>query len=91
MQAGDKINAGAQLNEGSIYPHELLEIRGRTDTELYLVAEVQKVYQSQGVDINDKHIEIIIRQMMKKVRVEQKGDTHVPARPACRPSRVRCA
>jgi DNA-directed RNA polymerase subunit beta' len=75
VQAGDKINAGTQLNEGSIYPHELLDIRGRTDTELYLVAEVQKVYQSQGVDINDKHIEIIIRQMMKKVRVEQKGDT----------------
>jgi DNA-directed RNA polymerase subunit beta' len=75
VQAGDKIKPGTQLNEGSIYPHELLEIRGRTDTELYLVAEVQKVYQSQGVDINDKHIEIIIRQMMKKVRVEQKGDT----------------
>ncbi|HXD57229.1 MAG TPA: DNA-directed RNA polymerase subunit beta', partial [Thermoleophilaceae bacterium] len=75
VQAGDKIKPGTQLNEGSIYPHELLDIRGRTDTELYLVAEVQKVYQSQGVDINDKHIEIIIRQMMKKVRVEQKGDT----------------
>jgi DNA-directed RNA polymerase subunit beta' len=75
VQPGDKINAGTQLNEGSIYPHELLEIRGRTDTEQYLVAEVQKVYQSQGVDINDKHIEIIIRQMMKKIRVEQKGDT----------------
>ncbi|HEY2602156.1 MAG TPA: hypothetical protein VGI67_11410, partial [Thermoleophilaceae bacterium] len=75
VQPGDKINAGAQLNEGSIYPHELLEIRGRTSTEQYLVAEVQKVYQSQGVDINDKHIEIIVRQMMKKVRVEQKGDT----------------
>ena len=75
VQAGDKIKAGTQLNEGSIYPHELLDIRGRTDTELYLVAEVQKVYQSQGVDINDKHIEIIIRQMMKKIRVEQKGDT----------------
>ncbi len=75
VQPGDKIKAGTQLNEGSIYPHELLEIRGRTETEQYLVAEVQKVYQSQGVDINDKHIEIIIRQMMKKVRVEQKGDT----------------
>jgi DNA-directed RNA polymerase subunit beta' len=75
VQSGDKIKAGTQLNEGSIYPHELLEIRGRTDTELYLVGEVQKVYQSQGVDINDKHIEIIIRQMMKKIRVEQKGDT----------------
>jgi DNA-directed RNA polymerase subunit beta' len=75
VRAGDKIMAGTQLNEGSIYPHELLEIRGRTDTELYLVSEVQKVYQSQGVDINDKHVEIIIRQMMKKIRVEQKGDT----------------
>jgi DNA-directed RNA polymerase subunit beta' len=75
VQPGDKIKAGTQLNEGSIYPHELLDIRGRTDTEQYLVAEVQKVYQSQGVDINDKHIEIIVRQMMKKIRVEQKGDT----------------
>ena len=60
---------------GSIYPHELLSIRGRTDTEVYLVAEVQRVYRSQGVDIDDKHIEIIVRQMMKKVRVDQKGDT----------------
>jgi DNA-directed RNA polymerase subunit beta' len=79
VQAGDKLTAGAQLNEGSIYPHEMLEIRGRTATELYLVEEVQKVYRSQGVDINDKHIEIIVRQMMKKVRVEQKGDsTYLP-------------
>jgi DNA-directed RNA polymerase subunit beta' len=79
VTAGDKIEPGTQLNEGSIYPHELLEIRGRTATELYLVEEVQKVYRSQGVDINDKHIEIIVRQMMKKVRVEQKGDsTYLP-------------
>jgi DNA-directed RNA polymerase subunit beta' len=76
VEQGQKIENGAQLNEGSIYPHELLEIRGRTDTELYLVREVQKVYKSQGVDINDKHIEIIIRQMLKKVRVDQKGDTN---------------
>src|SRR3954452_4252064 len=75
VQSGDKIEAGTQLNEGSVYPAEMLEIRGRTPTELYLVAEVQKVYRSQGVDINDKHIEIIVRQMMKKVRVEQKGET----------------
>ena len=72
---GQKIEAGTQLNEGSLYPHELLEIRGRTETELYLVREVQEVYKSQGVDINDKHIELIVRQMMKKVRVDQKGDT----------------
>jgi DNA-directed RNA polymerase subunit beta' len=74
VEQGQRIEAGTQLNEGSIYPHELLEIRGRTKTELYLVREVQKVYKSQGVDINDKHIEIIIRQMMKKVRVDQKGE-----------------
>ena len=67
--------AGHQLNEGSLYPHELLAIRGRTETELYLVKEVQEVYKSQGVDINDKHIELIVRQMLKKVRIDQKGDT----------------
>src|SRR5207244_8516162 len=64
-----------QLNEGSLYPHELLALRGRTDTEQYLVKEVQEVYKSQGVDINDKHIELIVRQMLKRVRVDQKGDT----------------
>ncbi len=73
--AGQKIGPGTQLNEGSLYPHELLAIRGRTETELYFVREVQEVYKSQGVDINDKHIELIVRQMMKKVRVDQKGDT----------------
>ncbi len=72
---GEKISAGKQLNEGSVYPHELLAIRGRTDTEVYLVKEVQEVYKSQGVDIDDKHIELIVRQMLKKVRVDQKGDT----------------
>jgi DNA-directed RNA polymerase subunit beta' len=72
---GEKISAGKQLNEGSVYPHELLAIRGRTETEQYLVKEVQEVYKSQGVDINDKHIELIVRQMLKKVRVDQKGDT----------------
>ncbi len=73
---GEKIEPGTQLNEGSLYPHELLAIRGRTETELYLVKEVQEVYKSQGVDINDKHIEVIVRQMLKKVRVDQKGDTN---------------
>ena len=64
-------------------------IRGRTETELYLVKEVQKVYKSQGVDINDKHIELIVRQMMKKVRVDQKGDTDYLPGPVRRPLRVR--
>jgi DNA-directed RNA polymerase subunit beta' len=72
---GQKVRQGTQLNEGSLYPHDLLALRGRTETEQYLVAEVQKVYKSQGVDIDDKHIELIVRQMMKKVRVDQKGDT----------------
>ncbi len=75
VNQGQKIEPGTQLNEGSLFPAELLAIRGRTETELYLVREVQEVYKSQGVDINDKHIELIVRQMMKKVRVDQKGDT----------------
>ena len=72
---GDKVEVGQQLNEGSLYPADLLAIRGRTDVELYLVAEVQRVYRAQGVDINDKHIELIARQMLKKVRIESKGST----------------
>jgi DNA-directed RNA polymerase subunit beta' len=75
VEEGERIEAGHQLNEGSLYPHELLALRGRTATEVYLVKEVQEVYKSQGVDINDKHIELICRQMLKKVRVDQKGDT----------------
>jgi len=81
VEDGQKVAVGQQLNEGSLYPHDLLAFGGktpqdrRTNTELYLVREVQEVYKSQGVDINDKHIEIIVRQMLKKVRVDQKGDT----------------
>jgi len=81
VEQGQKVQVGQQLNEGSLYPHDLLAFGGktpeerRTATELYLVREVQEVYKSQGVDINDKHIELIVRQMMKKVRVDQKGDT----------------
>jgi DNA-directed RNA polymerase subunit beta' len=81
VKKGDEVQSGEQLNEGSVYPHDLLAYAGkgeadrRTATELYLIREVQRVYKSQGVDINDKHIEIIVRQMMKKVQVEQKGDT----------------
>jgi DNA-directed RNA polymerase subunit beta' len=81
VKDGDQITMGTPVNEGSLYPHEILAHgadnaeQRRTETELYLVREVQEVYKSQGVDINDKHIELIVRQMMKKVRVEQKGDT----------------
>jgi DNA-directed RNA polymerase subunit beta' len=71
---GQNVDAGQQLNEGSLYPAELLEIRGRDVTERYLVREVQEVYKSQGVDINDKHIELIVRQMLKRVRIDRKGD-----------------
>ncbi len=72
---GDRIERGTQLNEGSLDPKELLAIRGRTETEMYLVAEVQRVYKAQGVDINDKHIELIVRQMLRKVQIESKGST----------------
>jgi DNA-directed RNA polymerase subunit beta' len=72
---GDVVEAGDPLSEGSIAPAELLALKGSTATELYLVGEVQKVYKSQGVDIHDKHIELIVRQMLKKVRIESAGDT----------------
>jgi len=72
---GQVIEAGDPLNEGSQNPAEKLALRGSTETELYLVGEVQKVYKSQGVEIHDKHIELIVRQMLKKVRVESNGDT----------------
>src|SRR4051812_25429473 len=75
IEDGQKVAAGTQLNEGSLYPHDLLAIRGRTEAEQYFIKEVQEVYVSQGVDINDKHIELIVRQMMKRVRVDQRGDT----------------
>jgi DNA-directed RNA polymerase subunit beta' len=75
VKHGDRVESGAQLNEGSLHPAELLEVRGRADAESYIVGEVQRVYKAQGVDINDKHIELIVRQMMKKVRIESKGST----------------
>jgi DNA-directed RNA polymerase subunit beta' len=77
---GQVLDPGDPLNEGSRAPAELLELhakagKGSTETELYLVGEVQKVYKSQGVDIHDKHIELIVRQMLKKVRLDSAGDT----------------
>ncbi|MFL5907996.1 MAG: DNA-directed RNA polymerase subunit beta', partial [Solirubrobacterales bacterium] len=77
VEKGKRVEVGTQLNEGSLYPAEILAIRSRTDTELYIVGEVQRVYRTQGVDINDKHIELIVRQMLKKVRVESKGSTEL--------------
>jgi DNA-directed RNA polymerase subunit beta' len=72
---GEMVEAGDPLNEGSLNPADLLMLKGATRTELYLVGEVQKVYKSQGVEIHDKHIELIVRQMLKKIRVESAGDT----------------
>ncbi len=79
---GEVVEQGAALNEGSLNPAEHLALhavagKGSTSTERYLVGEVQKVYKSQGVDIHDKHIELIVRQMMKKVRIETPGDTEL--------------
>lgn len=72
---GERVEAGDELTEGSVNPHDILKIRGVKGVQMYLLQEVQKVYRLQGVDINDKHIEIIIRQMLRKVRVEDSGDT----------------
>ena len=77
VNEGDPIKAGEQVTEGSISPQELLAILGRESVQRYLVEEVQRVYRSQGVDINDKHIEVIVRQMMRKVRIETAGDTEL--------------
>ena len=75
VKDGDVLQAGDQITEGSINPAEILEIKGPEGVYEYLIAEVQKVYRNQGVDINDKHIEVIGRQMLKKVRVEDNHDT----------------
>ena len=75
VKDGEEVLAGQPLTEGSINPNELLAIKGPEGVYNYLVQEVQKVYRNQGVDINDKHIEVIGRQMLKKVRVEDNGDT----------------
>ncbi|HET6948321.1 MAG TPA: DNA-directed RNA polymerase subunit beta', partial [bacterium] len=69
VQDGDKVAAGEQLTEGSVNPHDILRIRGLHALQQYLVQEIQSVYRSQGVDINDKHIEIIVRQMLRRVKV----------------------
>ncbi len=75
VRDGDMLNAGDQITEGSKNPAEVLAINGPEGVFEYIIAEVQKVYRNQGVDINDKHIEVIARQMLKKIRVEDNGDT----------------
>ena len=75
VKDGDTVEKGFQLTEGALSPHEVLRIRGLSECHNYLIREVQKVYRQQGVDTNDKHIEVIVRQMMRKVRVEDAGDS----------------
>ncbi len=74
---GAQIEAGDELTEGSVNPHDLLEIKKIEAVENYMIREVQKVYSLQGVDLSDKHIEVIVRQMLKKQRVEESGDTEL--------------
>jgi len=74
---GDKIEAGDEIIEGSVNPHDILRIKGVNGVKNYLSSEVQKVYRLQGVDINDKHLEVVVRQMTRKVKVEESGDTEL--------------
>lgn len=77
IKHGDKVEPGTQLNGGSVNPQDILRIQGVKGVQDYILHEVQSVYRSQGVDINDKHVEIIVRQMMRKVRIENCGDTEM--------------
>jgi DNA-directed RNA polymerase subunit beta' len=75
VKEGEEIEAGDPISEGSLNPHELLKVRGVDATQVYLIESIQKVYKSQGIDINDKHIEVIIRQLLRRVRVKDTGDS----------------
>ncbi|MHB8171895.1 MAG: DNA-directed RNA polymerase subunit beta' [Thermincolia bacterium] len=75
VKEGQQVEAGDELTEGSVNPHDMLKIKGLTGVQIYLVHEVQRVYRLQGVDINDKHIEVMVRQMLRKVKIEDPGDT----------------
>src|SRR5215213_1826879 len=74
---GEYIHAGQQLTDGPLDPQDILRIQGPEAVQLYLVEEVQKVYRNQGVNINDKHIEVIVRQMMRKVVIDSPGDSQM--------------
>ena len=75
LAEGDYVKAGDKLTEGAVNPHDILRVNGLQATQQYLVYEVQKVYKSQGVEINDKHLEVMVRQMLHKVKIEDSGDT----------------
>ena len=75
VKDGDVVSKGDKLTDGQYSPHDVLRILGLDAAHLYLTQEVQKVYRQQGVDINDKHIEVIVRQMMRKAKIEDSGDT----------------
>ena len=75
VKVGSIVEPGARITEGPINPHDILKTRGVRDTQDYMIVEVLKVYHKSGVDVNDKHLEIIIRQMLRKVRIEDSGDT----------------
>ncbi len=75
IHEGDHVQVGEELTEGSVNPHDLLRVMGLNGVQNYLLQEVQRVYRVQGVDINDKHIEVMVRQMMRKVKIEEAGDT----------------
>lgn len=75
VKEGQVLEAGDELTEGSVNPHDILKIKGLRASQDYLLREVQRVYRLQGVDINDKHIEVIVRQMLKKIRIEERGDS----------------
>jgi DNA-directed RNA polymerase subunit beta' len=75
VQDGERVEAGDPLTEGDPSPHDILAVKGEKELQRYMTDKIQEVYRSQGVGINDKHIEVIVRQMMRSVRVEEVGDT----------------
>jgi DNA-directed RNA polymerase subunit beta' len=75
VQEGDQVRAGERLTEGPVNPHDILKIKGIKEVQEYLLDEIQEVYRLQGVSIDDKHVEVIVRQMLQKVRIEDPGDT----------------
>jgi len=77
VEDGAELEAGDELTEGSVNPHDILKIKGVRAVQDYMIQEVQRVYRLQGVEINDKHIEVIVRQMLKKIRIENNGDTEL--------------